>query len=796
MKIENRFIALFLVVCCLGLAATACSTQSVGGPENTKSLNILTPGASTATEARETADEATPTAGDSLAPQGTALPTATASPASTAVKTAGATATPVPTPTEVTTAQWTATELTFYSSGDTVVASDDMEQSSSDWKVFDKGTLSYSSETVHSGKRALCFSDRQNSWSSPMMDLYAVMKANGAGTYHIHFWLYVQGAAGQSTSANVLIRGSVADANSFIVQSGGNYYGTLESGINIQLNTWTQINASVTVLAEDLARNDGDFNLMLGSLETADGQTLYIDDFSLVKSSYASPFMDVSMDVLFTGPGGTTIKMPAFWDGGNIWRVRFAPTKTGEWTFKTICSDTSNKGLHNKTGTVNATAYTGSLDIYRHGFVTTKTNTRYFVYADGTPFFYLGDTHWILPHEKFDTSNVQGIASQFKYVVDKRVNQGFTVYQSEPIQTSHGGKDEAVYDLSDGLSETDLAGFENLDRKFKYIADAGLVHANSQLFFASEFTSKAEKYSDAYLEKLCRYWVARYAAYPVLWTTAQEIDKRGPELWEKVMTYVAKYDPYKHPATAHQENASVVTASNSIYRDMKEHTWYAPQWKDYVRDTKKMYSFSVPKDYWENGQGKPVVNYEGCYEGFYTDRMGARAQGWLAFLNGMYGHGYGAAGIWNDIYALNDYGTGYLITGDNPGVNFDKYYKTWDQGINMKGADDLGLMKKFLESVGWWELTPRFDDGSWSDLSSSWYALASRSNVTYVAYFYNSTTLTGTLKGMASSSYTARWFDPETGAYRSIGTITPVSGQWTVPAKPDTGDWVLLVQKN
>ena len=32
------------------------------------------------------------------------------------------------------------------------------------------------------------------------------------------------------------------------------------------------------------------------------------------------------------------------------------------------------------------------------------------------------------------------------------------------------------------------------------------------------------KISDEQIEKLSRYWVARYAAYPVMWTTAQETD--------------------------------------------------------------------------------------------------------------------------------------------------------------------------------------------------------------------------------------------------------------------------------
>ena len=66
------------------------------------------------------------------------------------------------------------------------------------------------------------------------------------------------------------------------------------------------------------------------------------------------------------------------------------------------------------------------------------------------------------------------VSSQFKIIVDKRIEQGFTVYHSEPIG--------AKYNLSDGLTGSDIFGFKDLDKRFKYIADKGLVHANAQLF--------------------------------------------------------------------------------------------------------------------------------------------------------------------------------------------------------------------------------------------------------------------------------------------------------------------------
>ncbi|MFA6397199.1 MAG: DUF5060 domain-containing protein, partial [Sulfurimonas sp.] len=341
--------------------------------------------------------------------------------------------------------------------------------------------------------------------------------------------------------------------------------------------------------------------------------------------TYVSSFDEVDLDVIFIHNSGAALKIPAFWDNGNTWKVRFAPTLAGNWTYKTVCSDTLNTGLNNITGDLTCSEYKGDLDIYKHGFIKTSVETRYFIYDDGTPFFYLGDTQWNLPANSF---------TNFKTIIDKRIEQGFTVCQSEPIG--------AKYDLSDGLTDGDFLGFNDLDKRFKYIADKGLVHANSQLFFASELGFNRAKYSDFYLEKLCRYWVARFSAYPVMWTTAQESDNdfyhgrlnaagsdenpyfdSSTNPWKLVANYVYKYDAYKHPQTAQMEYVSYTSASNSSFKDLPGHSWYAVQWAP----TKNgQLDFNTPKDFLNNGQGKPAPNYEGLYDHLWTLEFGARMQ--------------------------------------------------------------------------------------------------------------------------------------------------------------------------
>ena len=88
----------------------------------------------------------------------------------------------------------------------------------------------------------------------------------------------------------------------------------------------------------------------------------------------------------------------------------------------------------------------------------------------------------------------------------------------------------------------------------------------------------------------------------------------------------------------------------------------------------------------------------------------------------------------------------------------------------------------------------------WFINDGSWYSLASKDNDMYVAYFYNVTpfvtsTATGTLKNLDDAEvYRAQWYNPREGSYTPISSsVNPSGGQWIIPEKPDTLDWVLLL---
>ncbi len=531
---------------------------------------------------------------------------------------------------------------------------------------------------------------------------------------------------------------------------------------------------------------------------------------------------------------GTKITLPAFWNGENEFVLRFAPTKTGEWSVITKCdTDASLDGI---AFNVTAKEYEGDLDIYKHGFVKTVHGTKYFMYDDGTPFFYLGDTHWNFLEEEFDSAgdHAAGIKtdSHFKYIIEKRIQQGFTVYQTEPIR--------APFNVIDGFSSKDVEGFKIADKYFKYIADRGLLHPHGQHCFAQEIWPIAN--DDEYLEKITRYWVARYAAYPVLWTLAQEIDTyTQPNVtvendpWVKVAEYIHKYDGYQHPLTAHQRGVSkcnvtgrgtgidyrwgdrepynrrfeVPNGGRSIYypNDITKktgHSWWASQWS--LIEDRQMEDIQI-KDYWESP--KVAIQYESCYDHLWTLEFGARAQAWGAWLTGFYGNAYGAQDIW--LYK-SDYEKG-KSSFDNYDVEITAEHKNivWGEAIELPSGYQMGYLKEFFQRLQWWKLVPDFntekhfraDIGQLDELKRGdgcFYQCATDGNNTYVLYFHNLNSLkAGTLKDMdKNATYTVNWYDPRNNKYILIGdSISPdENGEYHILEKPDTEDWVVLAQKN
>ena len=111
--------------------------------------------------------------------------------------------------------------------------------------------------------------------------------------------------------------------------------------------------------------------------------------------TYSDPFNDVTLDVTFIDPRGRELRVPGFWAGGNVWKVRYASPLSGIHTFRSEASDARDTGLSGVTGKVEIKPYAGQNPLCIHGPLQVAPGKRYLEHADHTPFLWLGDTWWM-----------------------------------------------------------------------------------------------------------------------------------------------------------------------------------------------------------------------------------------------------------------------------------------------------------------------------------------------------------------------------------------------------------------
>jgi hypothetical protein len=106
--------------------------------------------------------------------------------------------------------------------------------------------------------------------------------------------------------------------------------------------------------------------------------------------SGGNPFLDVTLEAFFQQKS-RVVRVPGFYDGDGIFRVRFMPDNEGDWSFSTKSNVAE---LDGKTGSFSVTAPRAGV----HGPVRVA-NKFHFAYADGTPFLSFGTTCYAWTHQ-------------------------------------------------------------------------------------------------------------------------------------------------------------------------------------------------------------------------------------------------------------------------------------------------------------------------------------------------------------------------------------------------------------
>ena len=131
--------------------------------------------------------------------------------------------------------------------------------------------------------------------------------------------------------------------------------------------------------------------LVIAMIRNADAQVHtyeVVEERFTAEKAYDNPYMDVDLWVDLSGPTGQQIRIPAFWDGGQSFRVRMMGTVPGTWKWSTRMR-TGDSGLDGKTGSFRVSAWTEpekAENPNRRGIIRATSNGRALEYPDGTPF--------------------------------------------------------------------------------------------------------------------------------------------------------------------------------------------------------------------------------------------------------------------------------------------------------------------------------------------------------------------------------------------------------------------------
>jgi hypothetical protein len=538
--------------------------------------------------------------------------------------------------------------------------------------------------------------------------------------------------------------------------------------------------------------------------------------FYRTSRDYGDEVMSVELSATVIGPaategsngadstGETTMVVPGFFAEDGVWRIRFAPPRPGVYRFTTTCSDHSNGDLHGKAGRIDVRPYTGSHPLYSHGPVRVSPRGPWFEHADGKPFFWLGDTWWMYLSKRLTwPEDVRSLTLNRKHL-------GFTVIQlvagffSDMLAFDERGANEAGFPWEEGYSKINPGYFDNADVRIAWLVQQGLVPCILGGWGYHALRMGLEKTKQHW-----RYLVARYGAYPVVWSLAgetamvfggsatKEEDRTSQiELWTSVARYVKSIDPYRRPIATHP-------SGNSCGHD--EVTDTAALDFEMVQGGQNGYPDLVPtsdlvREAVDKVHPKPALLAEACYEGI---RGGSKEEVqrflfWSTVLSGAAGFTYGANGIWQVNQPGRPFGPkpSGMSAGDIP----------WTEACNLPGAKQISLGKRFLERFEWWKLSPCSDcvavgseAGARKQVATIPFcaAIGDSHRFLYLSRPLGPQSFPIVMKNLsAGSSYTAFYFDPVSGDEYRIGSVrADDKGRWSLPLPPIMQDWVLALEK-
>ena len=443
------------------------------------------------------------------------------------------------------------------------------------------------------------------------------------------------------------------------------------------------------------------------------------------------------------------------------------------------------------------------------GRIVVSPNHHFLQHEDGTPFFWQGDTAWLL-FSKLDRAETE------RYLEDRR-SKGFNVIQvmvlhDVEMKTAYGvpalvNGDPAKPHVTPGA---DLAKrgeydfWDHVDWVLDRAAEKGLYLA---LVPAWGSVVKAGQLNAGNVEAYARFLAERYKDRPnIFWIVGGDIQGDGkPEVWQHMGHTLKALDP-NHLITFHP------------YGRMQSSTWFHNEpWLDfnmfqsghrrYDQDTDSPHRYGednwryVAADYVRE-PAKPVLDGEPSYENIPQGLHDSAQPYWRAADCRRYAYWSVFAGAFGHTYGHNAVMQFHKPTPTLPGKQttaFDGNYGVkdyWYDALDHPGARQMQFLQRLMLSRPYFERVPDQSALSGTNGIKYDYIGVTRGASYLFAYVYTGKPIHLRLGMLTGDELRMWWYNPRNGASHDMGKI-PNRGIQTftppVASGAPVNDWVLVI---
>jgi hypothetical protein len=412
-----------------------------------------------------------------------------------------------------------------------------------------------------------------------------------------------------------------------------------------------------------------------------------------------------------------------------------------------------------------------------------SANGRYFVDQDGKPFFYLGDTCWLL----FQRPNREEVD---EYLQD-RVKKGFTVIQAYVIRglgDRHPDGNRSLLGQSPFIdrdpTKPNEAFFKNVDYVVNRANEFGLVMGlvTSKSWHVNKHPEQVFDAKNAYT--FGRFLGERYKNNAVIWYPGGDSPPDGDRpTWLAMVKglkdgsggrQLISYHGQGHTSSSiwfHQESW---LDFNSI---QSGHGWAAKTYEYIVKD----YGLSP---------AKPTVDMEPPYENHPTgaktpriDSHQVRQGAYWNMLAGAAGHGYGSLDL-------------FWFYKDSEGPFPKNGFQHWRKAMAYEGSRQMGFMRRLFELRPWYTLVPDQSVLASSSKNAADHVQAGRAEdgSFVIAYLPTGKPVQIRMDKLSGQEVKARWYDPRLGTWTDFGNFPNKDvREFVAPSHGEKEDWVLVL---